>query len=56
MVTFLTDLSPERQRVAKIIKKHIDRAVVELGADYNVQLAGKFDNKSIELRIEVITS
>jgi hypothetical protein len=46
-------LSPERIRIAKIFKTHIDRAVEELGIGYDVTLQGRFDKKPIHLEIEV---
>ncbi len=52
-MVFLTDLSLERQRVAKIIKKNIERAVAELGPGYNVELQGKFDSQKMELTIAI---
>jgi hypothetical protein len=35
-------LSPERVRIAKIFKAHIDRAVEELGVGYEVTVQGRF--------------
>ena len=46
-------LSPERIRIAKIFKTHIDKAVEELGLGYDVSLQGRFDKTSIRLEIEV---
>jgi len=46
-------LSPERIRIAKILKTHIDKAVEELGVGYNVALQGRFDKTPIRLEIEV---
>jgi hypothetical protein len=46
-------LSPERQRIAKIFKTHIDRAVEELGVGYEVTLQGRYDKTPIRIEIEV---
>jgi hypothetical protein len=46
-------ISPERQRIAKIFKAHIDRAILELGAGYNVTLQGSFDKTPIRIEIEI---
>ncbi len=46
-------LSPERIRIAKIFKKHIDKAVEELGVGYDVALQGRFDKTPIRIEIEV---
>jgi hypothetical protein len=34
----ITKISPERQRVARIFKTHIEKAIEELGTGYNVTL------------------
>ena len=49
----MTKLSPERQKIAKIFKKHIEQAIEELGTGYQVDLQGKFDNTPIEIKIEI---
>ena len=49
----LASISPERQRIAKIFKAHIERAIEELGIGYNVSLQGRFDAKPIRIEIEV---
>jgi hypothetical protein len=46
-------ISPERQRIAKIFKTHIDKAIEELGVGYNVTLQGKFDKTPIHIEIQV---
>lgn len=46
-------ISPERQHVAKVFKKHIDAAVAELGECYEVTLQGSFDKTPIKIEIEV---
>lgn len=45
-------ISPERRRIAKIFKTHIDKAIEELGAGYKVTLQGKFDETPIRIEIE----
>jgi hypothetical protein len=35
-------LTPERQRIAKIFKDHIEKAINELGPGYTVDLQGNF--------------
>jgi hypothetical protein len=49
----LTKISPERQRIAKIFKTHIDKAIEELGVGYDVTLQGRFDKTPIRIEIEV---
>jgi hypothetical protein len=49
----ITKISPERQRVARIFKKHIEKAIEELGSGYNVTLQGKFEGKPIRIKIEI---
>jgi hypothetical protein len=49
----LTKLSPERIKIAKIFKKHIDVAVAELGSGYDVTLQGSFASTPIRLTVEV---
>lgn len=49
----ITKISPERQRVARIFKAHIEKAIDELGSGYNVTLQGKFDRTPIRIWIEV---
>ncbi|MGD0405111.1 MAG: hypothetical protein ABSB10_00460 [Candidatus Bathyarchaeia archaeon] len=51
----MTVISPERQRIAKVFKEHIDRAIEELGVGYQVDLQGKFDSTPIRIEIEVST-
>jgi hypothetical protein len=46
-------LSPERILIAKIFKKHIDKAIEELGTGYDVTLQGRFDKTPIRIEIEV---
>ena len=49
----LSSISPERQRVAKIFKTHIEKAIAELGSGYDVTLQGRFDTTPIRIEIEV---
>jgi len=49
----LSSISPERQRVAKIFKMHIEKAIEELGVGYDVTLQGRFDKTPIRIEIEV---
>jgi hypothetical protein len=46
-------ISPERQRIAKVFKSHIENAIEELGVGYDVTLQGKFDKTPIFIAIEV---
>jgi GTP:adenosylcobinamide-phosphate guanylyltransferase len=46
-------ISPERQRIAKILKNHIEKAIEELGKGYTVDLQGEFDRTPITILIEV---
>jgi hypothetical protein len=48
-----SELSPERVKIARIFKKHIDQAVAELDAGYDVTIQGWFDKTPIKLEIEV---
>jgi hypothetical protein len=48
-------ISLERQLIAKILKKHIDNAIAELGVGYDVTLQGSFDKTHIRIEIEVIS-
>jgi hypothetical protein len=49
-------LSPERVLIARVFKKHIDQAVAELGAGYDVTFQGSFDKTPIKLEIEITAS
>jgi len=46
-------ISPERRRIARIFKTHIERAIAELGAGYDVTLQGQFGTTPIRIEIEV---
>lgn len=52
----VSKLSPERVLIAKILKKHIDSAIAELGVSYNVTVRGGFDKTPIRLEIEVTSA
>ena len=49
----LEKLSPERIRIAKVFKKHIDAAVAELGDGYTVDLQGSFASTPLRIVVEV---
>jgi hypothetical protein len=49
----LAKLSPERVRIAKVLKKHIDSAVLELGAGYTVDVQGSFASTPLRIVVEV---
>jgi hypothetical protein len=46
-------VSPERIRIAKVLKAHIEKAIDELGVSYDVTLQGRFDKTPIRIEIEV---
>ena len=43
----MKSISPERERIAKVFKTHIEKAIEELGIGYQVDLQGKFDSTPI---------
>ena len=49
----VSSISPERRRIAKIFKTHIEKAIEELGVGYNVTLQGRFDETPIRIEVEV---
>ena len=49
----VTSISPERRRIAKIFKTHVEKAIEELGAGYNVTLQGRFDKTPIRIEVEI---
>ena len=49
--TFL--ISPERRRIANIFHTHSQKAIAELGTNYDVTLQGRFGTKSIRIEIEI---
>lgn len=46
-------LSPERIRIGKIFRTHIEKAIDELGPGYTVTLQGEFEKTPIAIRVEV---
>ena len=46
-------ISPERQRIAKIFKTHIEKAIEEIGQGYIVDLQGEFDKTPLRITVEV---
>jgi predicted kinase len=52
-LTELSSISPERRRIAKIFKTHVEKAIEELGAGYNVTLQGRFDKTPIRIEVEI---
>jgi len=49
----LESITPERQRIAKIFKTHVEKAVDELGPGYTVDLQGNFYDTPIRITIEI---
>jgi hypothetical protein len=49
----VSSLSPERRRIAKIFKTHVESAIEELGVGYNVALQGRFDKTPIYIEVEI---
>jgi len=49
----LESITPERQRIAKIFKTHIEKAIDELGPGYTVDLQGNFYDTPIRVTIEI---
>jgi|GEM_PF-1151333 len=52
----LGSLSSERKRIAKIFKSYIEKAIVELGPGYIVDLHGNFFDTPIRIIIEILPS
>jgi hypothetical protein len=46
-------ITPERQRIARIFKDHIEKAINELGLGYTVDLQGNFYDTPIRITIKV---
>jgi hypothetical protein len=46
-------ISAERQRIAKIFKTYVEKAVDELGPGYTVDLQGSFYTTPIRITIEI---
>jgi hypothetical protein len=49
----LESISPERQRIAKIFKSYVEKAIDELGPGYTVDLQGSFYTTPIRITIEI---
>ena len=49
----LKSITPERQRIARIFKDHVEKAIVELGPGYTVDLKGDFFDTPIRIMIEI---
>jgi hypothetical protein len=49
----LERITPERQRIARIFKDHIEKAIDELGPGYVVDLQGKFEVTPIRITVEI---
>jgi hypothetical protein len=49
----LERITPERQRIAKIFKNYVEKAIDELGSDYTVDLQGTFYTTPIRITIEI---
>jgi len=48
-----TEVTPEAERIARIFKDNIERAISELGPGYIVDLQGKFKDWPIRITIEI---
>ena len=46
-------ITPERQRIAKIFKTYVEKAIDELGPGYMVDLQGSFYDTPIRITIEI---
>jgi hypothetical protein len=46
-------ITAERQRIAKIFKTYVEKAVDELGPGYTVDLQGNFYDTPIRITIEI---
>jgi len=46
-------ITPERQRIAKVFKNYVEKAVDELGPGYTVDLQGNFYDTPIRITIEI---
>jgi hypothetical protein len=49
----LDSVTPERQRIAKMFKTHIENAIDELGPGYMVDLQGNFFDTSMRIIIGI---
>ena len=46
-------ISPESQRIARVFKAHVEKAIEDLGNAYDVTLQGRFYQKPIRFEIQV---
>jgi hypothetical protein len=46
-------ITPERERIAKIFKTYVEKAIDELGPGYTVDLQGNFYDTPIRITIEI---
>lgn len=46
-------ITPERERIAKIFKTYVEKAIDELGLGYTVDLQGNFYDTPIRITIEI---
>lgn len=46
-------VSPERRRIAKIFKIHIEKSIEEIGQGYTVDLQGEFDKTPLRITVEI---
>jgi hypothetical protein len=49
----ISKISPERQKMAKIFKIHIERAIDDLGPGYDVTLQGRCDKTPVWAKVEI---
>jgi hypothetical protein len=49
----VSSISPERRRIVKIFKTHIEKVIEELGVGYNVTLQERFDKTPIRIEVEI---
>jgi hypothetical protein len=52
----IESLTAERQRIAKIFKSHVEKAIDELGPGYTVDLQGNYHDTPIRITIEISPS
>ena len=52
----ISKISPERIRIAKIFKTHIERAIDDLGPGYDVTVQGRYDKTPIWIKVEITSS
>jgi hypothetical protein len=49
-------ITPERERIGRIFKEHIEKAIDELGPGYTVDLQGHFDATPIRITVDISSS